>query len=266
MAAITGTIIAAGAAAYQGISAANAKAEADNSATQAAYKISQIQEADKFKSLQVPTLGLQLAQQNLQARQAMDVQGLKDIGAAGVLGGLTAVNQQGMAEDLQLSAQAQEAQYKRDLQQAQNAQEIEANRVAREGVLAQSRLQGAQMASAQAQANQQAAIAGGAQIIGQFGLEAYKNKALFENPKQAIPGVKQIDPNALGTAPGIPAYQANLTGIQGQQMGDYNISNMARINANPALGTVQPYVNSVLAPQPYDYKQQYPFLFGGPKY
>lgn len=167
--------LAAAGAATQIIQGANAKASADKAAEDAANQLSRIQEADKFKSLQVPTLGLNLAQQNVQARQAQELQGLRDVGAAGVLGGLTALGQQARAEDLALSAQAQEMQYARDQAQAQNAQQIEQNRAQREGALASSRLQGAQMASAQGAANMQAGIAGLAQTAGNVAVASLKN-------------------------------------------------------------------------------------------
>ena len=99
--------IAAAGSAAQMIQGANAKAQADQSAANAANQLAQLSEADRYKSLQVPTLGLELAQQNVQARQAQQLQGLRDIGAAGVLGGATAAGLQAQQEDLQLAAQAQ---------------------------------------------------------------------------------------------------------------------------------------------------------------
>lgn len=161
---------------YQIYQGARAQADANAAAAKAAQQYATINEANKFNQLKVPTLGLELAQQNVQSRQAQQLQGLKDIGAAGVLGGLTALNTQGQAEDLQLSAQAQEAQYARDMAQAQNAQQIEANRVAREANLAQSRLQGAQTAAAQGAGNIAAGIGGLAETGTSLAtLKAYKD-------------------------------------------------------------------------------------------
>lgn len=146
---------------YQVLKGAQAEASANQAAQEAATQAARIAEADKFKNLQVPTLGLELAQQNVQARQAQDLQGLKDIGAAGVLGGLTSINQQARAEDLNLAADAQTAQYQRDLAQAQNAQQIEQGRMQREFAMNQSKLAGAQAAASEGRQNVAAGIAGG---------------------------------------------------------------------------------------------------------
>lgn len=184
--------ISAAGSAYQMIQGANAKSQADQAASNAASQLAQLAEADRFKSLQVPTLGLGLAQENIQARQAQQLQGLQDIGAAGVLGGTTALNVQGQREDLALAAQGQQAQYERDLAQAENAQRIEANRIARQSGLAQSRLQGAQQASAQGLAEQNAGLAGLASTAGQFAVESFKNQPLYDQTKVNVgaPGTK----------------------------------------------------------------------------
>ena len=154
-----------GLSAYQGIKGAQATAAANDAADQAAQNLARIQEADKMQALKVPTLGTELAQQNIQARQAGDIQALKDVGAAGVLGGLTAANQQAQAEDLQLAAQAQQAQYQRDLMQAQNAQQIEQNRMQRQVGLEQMKLQGSQAAAAEGRQMINTALAGGLESL-----------------------------------------------------------------------------------------------------
>ena len=186
MAAITAAVIAAGGAAYSIIQGANAKAEASQAAGKAAQSLAQMQEADKFKNLQVPTLGLEMAQQNVQARQAQQLQGLRDIGAAGVLGGLTALNQQGQAQDLALSAQAQEAQFERDYVQAQNAQGVEQRNLTRQAALEQQRLIGAQGAAAAGQGQINAGIQGLAQTAGNVMAQSLANRPLFE--QQAAQG------------------------------------------------------------------------------
>jgi hypothetical protein len=158
---------------YQG---QKARSDARSAASKAAQQFASINEANKFGNVQVPTLGLELAQQNLQARQASNIQALQEGGAATVLGGLTAANQQAQAQDLALAAQAQETQYARDIAQAQNAQQIEANRVNREAGLAQSRIQGAQVAAAEGASNIAAGIGGLAQGASDIAtLGAYKD-------------------------------------------------------------------------------------------
>jgi len=175
--------IAAGGSAMNIIQGANAKAEAQSAAGKAAQSIAQMQEVDKFKNLQVPTLGLEMAQQNVQARQAQQLQGLQDIGAAGVLGGLTALSQQSQQQDLALAAQAQEAQYARDLAQAQNAQEIERRNLARQTGLETARLEGAQNAAAYGQSQINAGIQGLAQTAGNVMAQSLANKPLWDAQK-----------------------------------------------------------------------------------
>jgi len=193
MAAITAAVIAAGGAAYSIIQGANAKAEASQAAGKAAQSLAQMQEADKFKNLQVPTLGLEMAQQNVQARQANQLQGLKDIGAAGVLGGLTALNQQGQAEDLALSAQAQQAQYERDLYQAQNAQGVEQRNLTRQAALEQQRLTGAQAAAAYGQQQINSGISGLAQTAGNVLVQSLKDQPLYKPEDSIVAGTKNQD-------------------------------------------------------------------------
>jgi hypothetical protein len=194
-----------GMSAYQGIKGAQATAAANSAAEDAANQAARIAEADRFKSLQVPTLGLELAQQNAQTRQAGNIQALQDIGAAGVLGGLTSANLQAQQEDLQLAAQAQQAQYQRDMAQAQNAQQIEQGRMQREYAMNQARLAGSQSAAAEGRQQVNAAIQGGLGALSNAAmLKTYKD--IYGNPKPLNQGVETAPPitnyptlNATGT-------------------------------------------------------------------
>lgn len=178
-----------GMSAYQGLKGAQSEAAANQAAQNAANETARIAEADKFKSLQVPTLGLGLAQQNIQARQAMELQGLQDIGAAGVLGGLTKLETQGRAQDLELAAQGNEMQAQRDQMLAQNAQQIEQGRMQREFAMNQSKLAGAQTAAAEARQTQAVGIQGG--------LDALSNAAMLSTYKD-IYGKDEKDASGLG--------------------------------------------------------------------
>lgn len=221
--------IAAGGSAMNIIQGSNAKGEAKQAAAKAAQSIAQMQEADKFRNLQVPTLGLEMAQQNVQARQAQQLQGLQDIGAAGVLGGLTALNQQGQQEDLALAAQAQQAQYARDLAQAQNAQGVEQRNLARQTELEQQRLMGAQNAAAYGQSQINAGIQGLAQTAGTVMAQSLANKALF-NEQQAAKGL-----NTNGT----------LTGAQIQKNAQAAFAPQLKSMAPPSYKpqNIQPQLN-----------------------
>lgn len=191
---ILGGIAAAGSA-MNIIQGSNAKGEAQQAAAKAAQSIAQMQEADKFRNLQVPTLGLEMAQQNLQARQAGNIQALQEGGAATVLGGLTAANQQAQAQDLQLAAQAQEAQFERDYVQAQNAQGVEQRNLSRQAALEQQRLIGSQQAAAYGQSQIYAGMQGLAETTGNVMSQSLANKALF-NEQQAAKG---LNPNGTLT-------------------------------------------------------------------
>lgn len=248
---ILGGISAAGSA-MNIIQGSNAKGEAQQAAAKAAQSIAQMQEADRFKNLEVPTLGLEMAQQNVQARQAQQLQGLQDIGAAGVLGGLTALNQQGQQQDLALAAQAQEAQYARDLAQAQNAQGVEQRNIARQNALEQQRLIGAQGAAAYGQSQINAGIQGLAETAGSVLSQSLANKALF-NQQQAAKG---LNPNGTLTGAQIQknAQAAFAPQLQSMAPGRIPMQNVGpQLNQNylaglrPAQGQYDAYQADKLA-------------------
>lgn len=162
--------VAAAASGYQIYQGEQAKNEAEKAAQAAQDQLAKVSEENKFQDLKIPTLGLDMAQENIQARQAGEIQALKDTGAAGVLGGLTASAQNAQKEDLALSAQAQEAQYQRDLALKQNEQQIETNRAQREAGIFGSQLAGAQQARAEGAALTNAGISGLASAGLQAGL------------------------------------------------------------------------------------------------
>lgn len=173
------TILMAAGTAYQAIQAMNQKAEADKAADQAALNATKIGQGqtNKLTSLKVPTLGTQLAQENLQAQNLNTLQTLKEGGAATVLGGIPLMGEQSRAQNLQLAANTDEMAYNRDMAVAQQDQAIEDAKLNRQYQLEMSRLQGAQAASA---ANQNAinqSIGSFAQIAGDVAtMNAYKGK------------------------------------------------------------------------------------------
>lgn len=178
MPAVTTILMVAGTA-YQAVQAINQKAEADKGIAQAAMNAERVNQSgvNELASLKVPTLGTELAQQNIQARQQAEIQGLKDIGAAGVLGGLTANNQQARAEDLQLADNADQMAYNRDMAVAQQAQANSDAKLNRSYQLEMSRLQGAQTASAANQSAINQSMGSGVQIAGDIAtMGAYKGK------------------------------------------------------------------------------------------
>jgi hypothetical protein len=159
-AAAIGLGIAAAGSGYQIYQGEQAKSEASKAAEQAAAKMAGVTEANQLQDLQIPTLGLEMAQENIQARQQGEIQALRDIGAAGVLGGLTASSENARRADLALAEQAQQAQYQRDLALKQNAQQIESNRVQRDFGMYGGQLAGAQTARAEGAAMSNAGLSG----------------------------------------------------------------------------------------------------------
>lgn len=140
--------VAAAGSGYQMYKGQQDKKAAEKAAQGIEEKLANVSEANTFQDLQIPTLGLDMAQENIQARQQGEIQALRDTGAAGVLGGLTASAENARKEDLALASEAQKAQYERDLTVKQNEQQLEANRVNRLTGLLGSQLAGAQTARA----------------------------------------------------------------------------------------------------------------------
>jgi hypothetical protein len=235
-----------GASVIQGIKGSNAKAKADAASVNAANDLQRVLEQNRFEALKVPSLGLNLAQQNMQAWQQSQIQALKESGAAGVLGGLTNVNQQAAAQNQQLAAQADEMQAQRDQMQAQNAQQIEANRVARQTGLAQQRLGGAQAASAQSQSEVNAAYQG---AFGNLSNAAFNYQYFNQGKVKPDNDLTVIDPNATGTTPGIAAQSYQMPGTTSlpstaSNMGGYNWqagNNQFNAVVNPANLTQSNY-------------------------
>jgi hypothetical protein len=193
---------------YQGIQGSKAEAKANEAAATAAQDAKRLAELDKFAALNVPTLGLELATQNMQAWQQSQIQALKESGAAGVLGGLTAANQQAQAQNQQLAAQADQMQYQRDLVQAQNAQQIESDRIARQAGLVNAQLGGAQAAAAEGRQAKAQGTLGAAQALSSAA-QLYAYQDIYGNKKTP----QTFDPNAAAkTQPNVASQSYQMPG------------------------------------------------------
>lgn len=163
MAAVTGTVVALGG---LGLSAAQAiKANKDiKTASQAAEKaageLKNIKEFNAFKQVQVPTLGFDLAQQSQAQATTQALQSLQGAGAEGVIGGVGNVLQATNEQALQLAAQGSQAQYQRDMAQAEAEQGIQARKQEREFMIGSNALQSAQTQRVAAEEKRNAAIEG----------------------------------------------------------------------------------------------------------
>jgi hypothetical protein len=189
MAAVTSTIVALGG---LGLSAAQAiKANKDmkiasKASQDASTQLKGIKEQNAFKNVQVPTLGFDLAQEAGAQRDAQALSAIQGAGAAGVIGGVGQLAQVGQQGDLELAASAQEAQYNRDLQQANAEQGIEARRGEREFNIGMGEKQDAELRRAEAAKRRTAAInsmaaSAGSALTG-IGKILDKDKPTVEDP------------------------------------------------------------------------------------
>jgi hypothetical protein len=162
--------VAAAASGYQIYQGEQAKNKAAAAAQTAQEQLAKVSEENKFQDLKIPTLGLDMAQENIQADQQATLQALQEGGASTLLGGLTASGENARKANLELAAQGQEAEYQRNLDVNQNEQQLEANRAQREAGIYGAELAGAQQARAGGEALTNAGISGLASAGLQAGL------------------------------------------------------------------------------------------------
>lgn len=163
MAAVTGTVVALGGlglSAAQAIKANKDMKQASQAAQKAAGELKNIKEFNAFKQVQVPTLGFDLAQQSQAQATTQALQSLQGAGAEGVIGGVGNVLQATGEQSLNLAAQAGQAQFQRDVAQAEAEQGIQARKQEREFMIGSNELQSAQMQRAAAEERKNAAIEG----------------------------------------------------------------------------------------------------------
>jgi hypothetical protein len=190
MAAVTGTIVALGGlglSAAQAIKANKDMKTASQAAEKAAGELKNIKEFNAFKQVQVPTLGFDLAQQSQAQATTQAVQALQGAGAAGVIGGVGNVLQATNEQALNLAAQAGQAQFQRDMSQAEAEQGIQARKQEREFMIGSNALQSAQQQRVAAEENRNAAIEGMFTSLGSAATSAaglvplYKQQQYAEN-------------------------------------------------------------------------------------
>jgi hypothetical protein len=163
MAAVTSTLVALGGigvSAAQAIKSQQQMKQATQASSLAKQQLKQIKETNPFKGLQVPTLGLEMAQQQQSQREAQMVGALQGTGAEGVLGGIGQLAAAGNEQDMALAAQANQLQYGRDMAQAEAELGIGARKAERDWMAGIGEVQEQNMRRAEAQANRNAAIEG----------------------------------------------------------------------------------------------------------
>ena len=195
MAAITSTIAAGTALAGLGMSIGQAvKAQKDKNnaqaaATQAANAIRDMKEVNAFEGLQVPTLGFELAQQGLDKSTIAALQTAQGAGAEGVIGGVGRINEVANAQELNLAAQANDAEYNRDKLIAGAQQDINSNKFKQLSDLEISRLNNAQAAEYYAELRKRQAIGSAIGFTSSALTREYENRDLYKQKNGGMSGI-----------------------------------------------------------------------------
>ena len=150
----------------QAVQADKERKKAQQAASAAANRMKNIKEENAFKDVEMPTLGFELAQQSADRAMMSGVQSVQGAGAEAVIGALPGMMQVGSEQQLQLAAQANEAQMGIEMAKAEAQQGANMRNTMAQREFATMQLQGAQGAAAQAQADKQAGIMGAVQGLG----------------------------------------------------------------------------------------------------
>ena len=183
----------------QAVQADKERKRAQQAASAAANRMKNIKEENAFKNIEMPTLGFELAQQSADRAMMSGIQSVQGAGAEAVIGALPGMMQAGSEQQLQLAAQANEAQMGLEMAKAEAQQGANMRNTLGQREFLQTQLQGAQDAAAQAQANKQAGITGAVQGIGTAAQYAGLSAALYKNKGQGIVGLTEEQKAALSS-------------------------------------------------------------------
>jgi hypothetical protein len=216
----------------QAVQADKEKKRAQGAATAAANRMKNIKEENAFKNIEMPTLGFELAQQSADRAMMSGIQSVQGAGAEAVIGALPGMMQVGSEQQLQLAAQANEAQMGLEMAKAEAQQGANMRNTLGEREFAYAQLQGAQGAAAQAEMNKQQGIMGAVQGFGSAVGYAGEAVPLYQQQRTT----QQQSPYKTPT---IPQYRtaANQGIVTGQ-------SQFANVPVSPDYGT------QLLPPQP----------------
>jgi hypothetical protein len=183
--------------------AKKAREDARKAASAASAALKGVKEQDAFAQVQVPTLGYELAQQSMDRSTKGAMEAARGAGAEGVIGATGSILQAGNEAALNLSAQAGETAFNRDIYQAQNKAAIEQRKAEREGIIYSNELTGAQQAAADAQATRNAAITGAVETGKGLAGDIYSSTPLYKrlNPIEKTLETDQttaFDPASIG--------------------------------------------------------------------
>lgn len=227
MAAVTSTLVALGGigvSAAQAIKSQSQMKQATQASALAKQQLKQIKETNPFKALQVPTLGLEMAQQQQSQREAQMVGALQGVGAEGIIGGIGNVAAAGNEQDMALAAQANQAQFGRDMAQADAELGIGARQAERDFKVDLGEVQEQNARLAQARQDRNAAITGALGFAGNVAtnlddmIGLYRNKNIDAADAQRKAGmgigVLKMEPKK-GKLPAIATPGASLNSIMG---------------------------------------------------
>ena len=244
MAAVTGTIVALGGlglSAAQAIQANKQMKQASQAASKAAGELKNIKEINAFKQVQVPTLGYELAQQSQAQAQTQEMQSLQGAGAEGVIGGVGNVLQAGNEQSLNLAAQAGQAQFQRDLAQAEAEQGIQGRKAERDFYAGMSEVQSAQMQRAAAEERRNAAIEG------MFGAAS----TALTSGAELVPLYRknQLNQSTLKTKQWNPTQFGQFGKVNGQDLDFEALGNMTSNEFDTWLSNLTPEQRKMLRKQ-----------------
>lgn len=213
MAGVTSTLMAAGSlglTASQMVQANKDKQKAENAAKLAATAIKGASQQNAFEALQAPDIASYAQQANLQA-QAQSVQALQGMGPEGAAM-IANIGQGARSSNLQAAQSQAQINYQRDTAQAQAGQQINRDKYFTEIGLEKSRLEGAQLDAASADAAKNQAISGmfgaAGQIAGGLG--------------EAIPLYGKQKSGGTASASALGASALGAIGAPQQQVGQQN--------------------------------------------
>jgi hypothetical protein len=146
------------------------------------------------------------------------LQALQGAGAEGVIGGVGNVMQAGNEQDLQLAAQAQEAQFKRDAMQAEAQQGINQRQAERDFSLGAYNLESANEQYNAAKQARNSAIEGAIGSLGSAALGAYEGSALYKS--------KAADQGQLSKMQWNPEQFSKFGKVNGQDLDFEALGNM----------------------------------------
>lgn len=163
MAAVTSAVIAglgAGASVYSAVQQNKLQKEAQKNAQAARNSINNIREQNPFAAVQVPTMGSEMALDEINQQASDSLQALRESGAAGVIGGSTNLNKSVRDANLDVAADLNDSKYRRDAMEAQAQSGINARKADRDLQIGLGDLAGSQQAASDAQYNKNQAITG----------------------------------------------------------------------------------------------------------